>query len=206
MSVSAQNSRMRNYNKTGWMSGLRRLVRLRLVIPVMRAKHPPEYTARGVLVGVAVAMTPTVGVQMPIVAVIWLLARLFRPGLSFNPLLAMAWTWVTNVFTLAPFYYLFLVTGELMRGRFGESATYEAFSAHLALVLGADVTWYQALWVYLIELFRAWGVPMFLGCVPWAIVSAWVGYRWSLRLSHSLVVRRQKRHGRLRSHTSTEQV
>lgn len=183
---------MRNDSKTGLMNGFRRLVRLRLIIPVMRAKHPPEYTARGVLIGVAVAMTPTVGVQMPIVAAVWLLARLFRPSLSFNPILAMAWTWVTNVFTLAPFYYLFLITGELMLGRWGESATYDAFAAHLSKVLAADVTWYQALWVYAVEIFSAWGVPMFIGSLPWAIVCAWAGYRWSLRLSNSLVHRRQR--------------
>jgi len=192
MSVSVQNGGVQNGTKAGLWNGLRRLVRLRLVIPVMRAKHPPEYTARGVLVGVAVAMTPTVGVQMPLVAVFWVLARLFRPSLGFNPILAMAWTWVTNVFTLGPFYYMFLITGELMLGRWGETS-YAAFSERLAELLAADIAWYDAVWVYAVEIFTTWGVPMFVGSLPWAIVSAWVGYRWSLRLSHSLVRRRSRR-------------
>jgi hypothetical protein len=135
---------------------------------------------------------------MPFVAVIWAIAHYFKPSLSFNPLLAMGWTWVTNVFTLAPFYYLFLVTGELMLGRWGETS-YDAFAAHLSSLLATDVVWYDALWVYAVEIFKTWGVPMFVGSLPWAIVSAWVGYRWSLRLSHSLVERRSRRKARARS-------
>ena len=34
----------------------------------------------------------------------------------------------------------------------------------------------------LMGIFEAWGVPMFVGSVPWALLSAWLGYRWSLNL------------------------
>ena len=61
------------------MQVLRRMLRYRLLVPLLRAKHPPEYTARGVFIGLLVAMTPTVGVQMPICLVTWLVLRIARP-------------------------------------------------------------------------------------------------------------------------------
>ncbi len=79
-------------------------MRLRLVIPVLRSSATPEYTARGVFVGLLVAMTPTVGIQMAIVAVIWAVVRMVRPAWDFNVVVGMLWTWVTNVFTPPPLY------------------------------------------------------------------------------------------------------
>ena len=57
---------------------LRTLIVRRLIIPLFRSPHPPEYTARGVFVGVLIALTPTVGVQMMIIPVIWLPLRAMR--------------------------------------------------------------------------------------------------------------------------------
>ena len=85
----------------GWLS---RIVHGKLIAPLRRSRHTPEYTARGVLVGLLVALTPTVGVQMPIVFGIWLALRKMYPGWDFNVVVALAWTWVTNAVT-APFVY-----------------------------------------------------------------------------------------------------
>ena len=63
---------------------LNRLLRYRLVIPILRGTGLPDYTARGVGIGVAVSLTPLVGVQMPIVVGIWSLIRLMRPSWTFN--------------------------------------------------------------------------------------------------------------------------
>jgi uncharacterized protein (DUF2062 family) len=183
----------RGNSKTGPWNGLRRLMRFRLIIPVLRASHPPEYTARGVLIGMLVAMTPTVGIQMAICAVIWAAIKVLRPKWDFNVIVAMAWTWVSNVFTLGPLYYLFLITGEVMLGRWGDVGGYDAFTDRLTELLSKDVSWYEAIWVYAVEMFTIWGVPMFLGSIPWAIVSAWLCYRWSLRLSRTVHERRLRR-------------
>lgn len=185
-----------NRRKTGMWNCLYRLLRLRLVIPVLRAHHPPGYTARGVGIGMLVAMTPTVGVQMAICAFIWAAVKMMRPRWDFNLLVAMAWTWVSNVFTLAPLYYVFLVTGELMMGRWGDTSGYEVFTDRLSELLSRDTTWYEALWVYAVEIFTVWGLPMFLGSIPWAIATAWLSYRWSLQLSNKVHARRQSRRQR----------
>ncbi len=99
---------------------LGRMVRYRLVIPLKRSMHAPEYTARGVMVGLVWAMTPTVGIQMLAVLLTWLIARkLFK--WDFSVFIGMAWTWSTNFVTAGPVYYLFYLTGQLMLGRIGET-------------------------------------------------------------------------------------
>jgi uncharacterized protein (DUF2062 family) len=152
----------------GWRRFLR-LLRLRLVIPVLRSPAAPDYTARGVLVGLLVAMTPTVGFQMLIVAAIWAMVRLLRPAWDFNVVVGMLWTWLTNIFTLPPIYYMFLLTGEAMLGRRGEAGGYAMFSAQLVKLLRTDASFLESLWIYAVGIFEAWGAPMLLGCVPWAI-------------------------------------
>jgi uncharacterized protein (DUF2062 family) len=171
----------------------RRVVLYRLIMPVLRAKHPPEYTARSVLVGLVVAMTPTVGIQMPIVFLIWLAVRYTKRQWDFNVIIAMAWTWVTNVFTLAPIYYVFLVTGRIMLGADGGLTGYDAFARDLQEALSADAGVIESLWIYTLELFKTWGVPMFVGSVPWAIICGWLGYRWSLRMVRRFRGRRERR-------------
>lgn len=171
----------------------RRIILYRLIMPVLRAKHPPEYTARSVLFGLVVAMTPTVGIQMPIVFLIWIAIRFARPQWTFNVIIAMAWTWVTNVFTLAPIYYVFLVTGRVMLGAEGGIGGYDAFASDLKKALSADAGIVESLWVYTIELFRTWGVPMFIGSIPWAALCSWLGYRWSLRMVNRFRGRQARR-------------
>ena len=86
-----------------------RLVKFKILVPILRSNQPPSYTARGSLVGLIWAMTPLIGVQMYLVFMTWLIAKKFFKW-DFNLPIALAWTCVTNVFTLAPTYYLFFVT------------------------------------------------------------------------------------------------
>lgn len=79
------------------MHRVRRVLLRRLIAPLTRGQHAPEYTARGTAVGLAVAFTPTVGVQMPAVFLLWMLIRCLRPSWEFNLVVAVAWTWLTNI-------------------------------------------------------------------------------------------------------------
>lgn len=74
-----------------WHDRLRRLLRYRLLIPIKRSQHPPEYTARGVAVGVLWALTPTIGIQMLLCLVTWVVARRLAKW-DFSVIVAMAWT------------------------------------------------------------------------------------------------------------------
>ena len=175
------------------MSRIGRLFRYRLVIPVLRGKHMPEHTARGVLVGLLAALTPTVGIQMPIVFVIWLAVRAVRPSWDFNLIVGMAWTWVTNIFTVPPLYYGFLVTGRFLMGRWDEEGGYSDFQDRLGGLLATDAGPLETLWIYVVGIFDLWGVPMFVGSIPWAILGSWIGYRWSLGMIRRFRLRRMRK-------------
>lgn len=159
----------------------RRVMVRKLISPVLRDRRAAEYTARGVGIGLLLAMTPTVGLQMALAVVVWALMRTLHPRWDFNLLVAAAWTWSSNVFTVPPLYYLFLLTGRIFQGRFDDLVGYETFVAKLSAALTVDAGFLEAFWVYTATLFEEFGVPMAIGCVPWALLTAWLGYRWTLR-------------------------
>ena len=174
----------------GWLS---RIIHEKLIEPLRQSRHAPEYTARGVMCGLLVALTPTVGVQMPIVFGIWLVLRRVRPAWDFNLVVALAWTWVTNVATAPPLYYLYIVTGRLMMGRWEDMQGYGVFSERLAATLPADAGWLEAAWLFVVNLFEIFGIPMFVGCLPWMVLGAWAGYVWSLGVLRQLARARARR-------------
>lgn len=184
---------MQNREASPRRSRLWRILHLKLVIPLRRSRHPPEYTARGVAVGLLVALTPTVGVQMPIVFLVWLAMRKLRPAWDFHLVVALAWTWVTNVATAPPLYYLYIVSGRMLLGRWDDLQGYAQFSERLAQTLPTDAGWLEAAWLYVVNLFRVFGEPMFVGCVPWMVLGTWAGYVWSLGLLRGLARSRARR-------------
>ena len=106
-------------------------------------------------------MTPTVGIQMIFVLGTWFLTRRLLRW-DFNIIAACAWTWVSNVLTLLPLYYLFYQTGQVMLGRFDDLMGYDGFASGGFDDIGT--------------IFSQWGVPLILGSLPWMLLSAWGGY------------------------------
>jgi len=124
-------------------------------------------------------MTPTVGIQMPIVFANWIIARkLFN--WDFHLVNGLAWTWISNIFTLLPLYYLFFLTGQVMLGRFDDLAGYEAFLKLMDGVQNVSFSDWQSLVGWCNTILQGWGVSMLIGCIPWAILSGWLSYIWSL--------------------------
>jgi uncharacterized protein (DUF2062 family) len=159
-------------------------MRFRLIVPIKRSRHPPEYTARGVAIGVAWAFTPTVGIQMYMCLMTWLAFKPFK-RLNFSLLVACAWTWVTNVFTLLPCYYGFYVTGQIMLGRWSDLTGWQGFvGTWRDIVLGGDGGVWESLLRYVTQVAKQEWEPLFLGSLPWAVGLAWLGYVWTLKFLH----------------------
>lgn len=158
-------------------------MRLRLVIPMVRSRHPPENTARAVAVGLLWALTPTFGIQMGLSCVHWYIARTFF-NRDFNVIVAMAWTWVTNVFTLVPAYYMFFLTGQIFLGRWGDLSGYESFRTfwHTAMGGAGDPTNIEAWRTYMSVIVDGWGLAILVGSIPYAILGYVIGYHWTLYL------------------------
>lgn len=195
----------------GWWRQSLRLVRYRLIIPLMRSRHPPEHTARGVMVGLVWAMTPLVGIQMMLVACTWFIAsRLF--SWHFSLVLGLAWTWITNAFTILPFYYGYYITGQILLGHWDDLSGFDAFVALWRDTFAVETMgFWEAAWAYMVDIVAGWGLPLVVGSIPWVLVSGIGGYWLSLRVCRRHAAAREQRRVRaderralrMGAHTST---
>ena len=51
----------------------------------------------------------------------------------------------------------------------------------------------ETLWVGTLALFRIWGLPLFIGSIPFAVGIAWIGYSWSKRFVTRFQERRRRK-------------
>lgn len=167
-----------------------RFIRYRLVTPLLRARHPAEYSARSVLVGVVCGLMPIIG-QSTVVLAVWLIARRFNWG--FNVVIAALWTFISNPLTTPFMFYGFYVTGQVMMGHWNDLSGFDRFvSLSRDLVNDELGLWDQ---VKLISrlLFLDWALAMWVGFIPWGALCGWLGYRWSLKAIHAYRHVREKR-------------
>lgn len=196
-----------NFRKRGFFKTIASLVRLKLVIPMIRSKNPPEITARGAMIGMAWAMTPLVGIQMYMVFVTWLFSKKFFKW-DFSLPVGLAWTWITNVFTMPPFYYAFYVTGKIMTGEFAERTTYTKFYNLIKNVLNESGL-IEALKAMGNVLIKDWGFAMIIGSLPWLVIGSLGAYKWTLwyirRRQKTLTKRLENRQKRLENKIKVKQ-
>lgn len=178
--------------KYTFLENFKRLLKMKLIVPMMRLNLPPEVKAMGIAVGLFWAMTPLVGIQMWIVFMTWVFFRRVL-HIDFSLVLGIAYTWVTNVFTMIPVYYIFYVTGQIMRGNFNEISGYSHLAGIVRETFMGDLSFVDK-WLLLFKiLLKDWGVSMAVGCLPWAIVSAIVGYYLTLKFEKYRLERRNKK-------------
>ena len=175
--------------RTIW-ENLKRICRYRLVIPILRSPHPPEYKARGVCVGTAWAMTPLVGIQMYLVFMTWIIAKkVFKWNFSLP--LGLAYTWITNVVTMIFFYYGFYVTGQLMLNR--PIQGFDNLKSTIENAFLADYTFWEKWGAFFKMLAYDWGLAMGVGCLPWALVFGVLSYYLTLKFEKARLARRERK-------------
>jgi len=166
--------------KDSWWIGIKRLLRMKLIVPMLRLKIAPEVKALGVAVGLFWAMTPLVGIQMWLVFMTWVFFRhILR--IDFSLVLGIAYTWVTNVFTMFPVYYVFYITGQIMRGKWEHISGYTGLVSVFRRVFMQDLDFWQKWGLIFKVLLKDWGVSMAVGCLPWAVIFSIIGYYVTLR-------------------------
>jgi uncharacterized protein len=157
-----------------------RAVRFRLIVPILRSRHSPEHTARGVMVGLVCACLPSPVGQMGLAFAAWVIARrVFK--WDFSLIQGIAWTWTTNVFTALPCYYVFFLTGQVLLGRWDDLSGYQSFIAVFQTALSGEAGWLESLKTLGKVLVLDWGLAMWVGALPWAALFGWLGYRLALR-------------------------
>jgi uncharacterized protein len=177
---------------SGLWHRLARLFRFRLIVPILRSRHSPEHTARGVMVGLICACLPSPIGQMGIAFAVWVVARrLFK--WDFSVIQGVAWTWLTNVFTAAPCYYTFFLTGQILLGRWDDLGGYDSFVQTFTTTMSSETGFLEALAAVGKLVVLEWGFAMWVGAIPWAAVLGWIGYRVSLRFVIAYRLARAKR-------------
>lgn len=172
--------------KHSWHKQVQRNAKYRLVVPLKRSKHPPEYTARGVAIGTFWATLPLVGIQMMLVAVTWtVVSKIFR--WDFSLIAGLAWTWTSNIFTMIPLYYLFYVSGQIMLGNFHDISGFDQFAQLVNNINDLDISLWEKVKIWAAALVKDWGLPLFLGSLPWTALATWAAYV----LSYKFMVKHQ---------------
>tara|TARA_B100000945_G_scaffold281867_1_gene249862 strand:+ start:708 stop:1277 length:570 start_codon:yes stop_codon:yes gene_type:complete len=87
-------------------------IREKFINPVLHSRAPVPEVSLGVAVGIFMGFTPTVGVQMYLVAFVWTIYR-YVFGRHFTLPIGVAMVWISNPFTMVPMYYVFLITGYI---------------------------------------------------------------------------------------------
>ena len=84
----------------------------KVIVPMRWRNKNPAYLARSNAIGMGLAFAPFPG-QVPVVLALWVLLR--RTKYRFSLAISVAWTFISNVFTNLPLFYLYYLTGAYLR-------------------------------------------------------------------------------------------
>ena len=111
----------------------------RMIKPIFNIQDSPHSIALGTAIGLWIALTPTVGIQMTLSVIACTAAKA-------NILVAVAMCWITNPVTFIPWYYVCYRTGLVATG--APSISWEEFRNMIAndylIVAGGEGPKYQA--------------------------------------------------------------
>lgn len=151
---------------------IRERIRVQVIDPIRRAQGSPASIARGTALGMWIALTPTVGAQMVMVAILGVPLRANLP-------IACAMCWISNPLTMIPLYYLFYWLGAEVLGRdaagffeIKETLTQQLMDlpetgvVNTMLALGWDVLWPMTLGSLVIA--TAAAIPSYYVALRWA--------------------------------------
>jgi len=158
---------------------IKKIIKEKFINPVLHSKAPVPEVSLGVAVGVFLGLTPTVGVQMYLVAMVWSIYR-YIFNKHFNLPVGMAMVWISNPITMVPLYYLFLLTGYWLIDT-KDILSYKLFAENLALISETDGTIQMIIngtQFLLIDL----GWPMVVGSIAYAVPGFIISYFLSFRI------------------------
>ncbi len=153
---------------------LRRTLYEHLIQPFVVSEAPITHVSWGAAIGMFVGLTPTVGIQMYIVAVIWVLCR-YLIRFHFNLAIAVALVWISNPVTVLPLYYFFFVTGQVALALDFDLENlglidFSEFSRLFSQKTGVPAeTWIESWLAGAVLLFWTFGWPIVVGSLVWAI-------------------------------------
>ena len=134
---------------------MRAFIYRNFIHPILKINDTAESIALGTAMGLVIAMTPTVGIQMVLVIILGTIVRA-------NRFAGIVMVYLSNPFTMIPIYWLDYWVGAQVMGipRISKE-TFEASFTTFGDILGDGGIW--AALSFLMELKLQIVVPMFLG-------------------------------------------
>jgi uncharacterized protein (DUF2062 family) len=148
-----------------------------IVRRILHIDDTPHRLALGIALGIFVAWTPTIGVQMVLVV---LLATMCRA----NKLVGIPMVWISNPFTLPLVYYPNYLIGRYLLGLFNAQTTTNYSFRQLENLLAKfhDMSFYEmAFWDELGRLLLDIGKDLWLGSIIIGLFSGIIVYIFSYR-------------------------
>jgi len=150
-----------------------------LIEPIIESVSPVRQASAGAAIGMFVGMTPTVGIQMWVVFMIWLFCK-YLLRFKFDLIIGTALVWISNPLTMFFLYYGFLVTGQSIFSWINIDTmeiTYSAFQTRLDAIVnnpesGSLDKMIEGVNFLVIDL----GTPMVLGSLFYAIPLSFLTY------------------------------
>ena len=136
---------------------IEKLITEKLINPVLHSTAPVSEVSLGVAVGVFFGLTPTVGVQMYLVALVWSIYR-YIFSRHFNLPVGVAMVWISNPLTMVPMYRVSLIHISSTEG------TWETIVASARFLL-IDLGW-----------------PMIIGSIVYAVPGFIISYFMTERI------------------------
>lgn len=132
-------------------------------LPMQRKHKTPHYLARSNAVGMSLAFAPFPG-QIPVVFALWMICK--RTNFRFSLSISVAWTFISNVFTNLPLFYLYYITGNLLLGT-GNNLSYNQWQNMFGQNFG--------------EAIKILGSRFLLGSFFYMVIFGCLGYFLALR-------------------------
>ena len=178
-------------NKDKLFAKIFRLAYYRLIVPMKRERDQPHNIAYGVMIGLIIGFTPTVGIQMPLCFISWWVARKVF-NFHFSLILSIAWSWLSNPATMVPLYFLYYQTGSHILN-FGSEGAF-SFAKFADLFAHANLQDFQGALDFLTFLWDTIGLSIWIGCIPYAVIFGLIGYYMSLAVVRGYQKIKEHRH------------
>ncbi len=150
-----------------------------VIRPLAISVSPINEVALGMAIGMFIGFTPTVGIQMWMVFIVWLFAKyIFK--VRFDLIVGTAIVWISNPVTMFFLYYGFLVTGLAIfsaLGREGIELSYDVFYSQFSSIVNKPgIGFFEVVWESTQFLIVDLGLPMLIGSLCYAVPLALISY------------------------------
>ena len=153
---------------------------------LVRLRRSPRAIAGGFALGAFLALTPTFGVQIPLVLVLATLLNLNRPA-------AFATVWITNLATFAPLYTFNYWIGSFLWSGPSAAEVYGALQEVAGRLVKVGVLEIREQIKILMEIGRDIFIPLWIGSIIVGTIVAFLIYVLSMVMLRYLISRRNRK-------------